>query len=238
MPIIRCADLTAQSADSVVLVCCQVVPGFVPRQRSNQRLPVTVDIVDDLGQQISGQHAELPCIVQLLPAAQDAQVFASSTCLTAQACASRTGTAPVTDDSWPGTSEPVAAHCLCFLPNLPQLVCIRCGGWGTDSSHCVSQVSSSNFLKSADQCLHHILTGTGVGSDLVVTVVSGNRTLTTSGQTRVAAFNGSAVFTGLTVRAPTEVCLARVCCYPRSSGVWQCCYVCIARSSCSATSPS
>jgi hypothetical protein len=34
----------------------QVVPTYVPRQRSNQRLPVTVDIVDDLGQQISGQH--------------------------------------------------------------------------------------------------------------------------------------------------------------------------------------
>ena len=46
----------------------------------------------------------------------------------------------------------------------------------------------------------------------MVTVVSGNRTLTASGQTRVAAFNGSAVFTGLTVRAPTEVILMSVCC--------------------------
>lgn len=31
-----------------------VSPGYVPRQRSNQRLPVTVSIVDDLGQLVSG----------------------------------------------------------------------------------------------------------------------------------------------------------------------------------------
>ena len=48
--------LTATPADSRLCPCRQVVPGFVPRQRSNQRLPVTVDIVDDLGQQISGRH--------------------------------------------------------------------------------------------------------------------------------------------------------------------------------------
>jgi hypothetical protein len=106
---------------------------------------------------------------------------------------------------------------------------------GIDSSHCVYH---SVFLKSADQCLRYILTGTGVGSDLVVTVVSGNRTLTTSGQTRVAAFNGSAVFTGLTVRAPTEVCLASFCGYPWLSGVWQCCLYASHGSTCSAPSPS
>ena len=38
----------------------------MPRQRSNQRLPVTVDIVDDLGQQISGQRLRLPHTLRLL----------------------------------------------------------------------------------------------------------------------------------------------------------------------------
>jgi hypothetical protein len=51
--------LTATPADLDFPICCQVVPGFVPRQRSNQRLPVTVDIVDDLGQQISGWHTNV-----------------------------------------------------------------------------------------------------------------------------------------------------------------------------------
>lgn len=42
----------------------QVVPTFVARQRSNQRLPVTVDIVDDLGQQISGQFSKTSAVIE------------------------------------------------------------------------------------------------------------------------------------------------------------------------------
>lgn len=69
-------------------------------------------------------------------------------------------------------------------------------------------LTNIRFVSLASACAQSSCsTGTGVGTDLVISVVSGNKTLTTSGQTRVAAFNGSAVFTGLTVRAPTEVCV-------------------------------
>lgn len=42
----------------MLVVNLQVSPSYIARQRSNQRLPVTVNIVDDLGQQISGGRSQ------------------------------------------------------------------------------------------------------------------------------------------------------------------------------------
>ena len=64
------------------------------------------------------------------------------------------------------------------------------------------QKSCKKCLIDDSRCVPPV--GSGVTTDLLVAVTSENTTLATAGQTRVAAFNGTADFSGLTVRAATQ----------------------------------
>ncbi len=151
-----------------------VTPGYVPRQRSNQRLPVTVSIVDDLGQQVSGALRNAKrCAAACLHTARFVFGFV------------------------------VMAAAAAFINAARPCQGIR---RQKGSGPFISRLTVAQLFQYLDN--HAARAGSGVGTDMVVSVMSGNATLTAGGQTRVAAFNGSATFSALTVRAPTQ---ARPC---------------------------